>query len=285
MENNLNDAANSLIQLIRDKLIEEHRQSNVSLEVTDETVLRHIESLYEFQKDHLKATQRPAFDPKKASQRIKEQRQKLGINQTTLAKSMGVSTQTISNWEKSALKNFESSLDWSKLADNLHCAIDYLKGFCDTPNRNENGLISPLSNASSPSPATPCYYHPSQGDIEDIVPQASQPYILDIGVFMDLYHKDKSLYESMWRLCHLRLQEIRQKRHIGLFDTATLKELQLKANAMDRLSKEVEQLEKKVEKLEKEKKQFSDQLNEIACGSQLPLATTKCNETQEQHTS
>lgn len=71
-------------------------------------------------------------------QRLKEARERKGLNQKQISIRLGVTIQTVSNWENNSQK---MSLDHAiSLAKILSCSLDYICGISDniTPNSYSN---------------------------------------------------------------------------------------------------------------------------------------------------
>ena len=71
-------------------------------------------------------------------ERIKELRSAVGWNQVELSKRLGVTKQTISNWEN---ENIQPSIEMLiRLSAIFHVTTDYLLGLEDTPRLDVTGL-------------------------------------------------------------------------------------------------------------------------------------------------
>ena len=71
-------------------------------------------------------------------QRINELRLSFGWSQVQLAEKLGISKQTISNWEN---ENIQPSIEMLlRLAKLFRVSTDYLLGLSDTPTLNTEGL-------------------------------------------------------------------------------------------------------------------------------------------------
>ena len=74
------------------------------------------------------------------SERIRELRISLGINQVEFGRSINVSKQCVSNWENG---NIQPSIDMLlKIAKKYSVSTDYLLGLNDTPTLDVSGLSS-----------------------------------------------------------------------------------------------------------------------------------------------
>lgn len=74
------------------------------------------------------------------SERIKELRNSLGINQVEFGQKLNVSKQCISNWENG---NIQPSIDMLiRIAETFSVSSDYLLGLNDIPTINVEGLTA-----------------------------------------------------------------------------------------------------------------------------------------------
>ena len=73
---------------------------------------------------------------KEIKNRLKELRLASGLKQSDLAKIVGCSQQTISNYETSSITNLDSILEES-IANYFSCTIDYLRGLSNIKNPEE----------------------------------------------------------------------------------------------------------------------------------------------------
>ena len=73
---------------------------------------------------------------KEIKNRLKELRLASGLKQSDLAKIIGCSQQTISNYETSSITNLDSILEES-IANYFSCTIDYLRGLSNIKNPEE----------------------------------------------------------------------------------------------------------------------------------------------------
>ena len=79
---------------------------------------------------------------------IKLERNKLGLSQSEFSKKMGVTQQTLSNWENgNRMPDIETIIE---LADLFGVSIDYLTGRTKMENRvdKQNDLLDDISNFS-----------------------------------------------------------------------------------------------------------------------------------------
>lgn len=73
---------------------------------------------------------------KEIKNRLKELRLEAGLKQSDLAKIVGCSQQTISNYETSSITNLDSIVEES-IANYFSCTIDYLRGLSNIKNPEE----------------------------------------------------------------------------------------------------------------------------------------------------
>ena len=74
------------------------------------------------------------------NENIKKLRVSLNISQVTLAKMLGVSKQSVSNWEND---NIQPSIEMLvRIAKLFHVSTDYLLGLSNAPTLNVEGLPS-----------------------------------------------------------------------------------------------------------------------------------------------